>query len=270
MIPLPARSSRRAFTIIELLVVISIIAVLMSLLLPALTGARESARLQACSANLRSLSQANHAHAADHAGEYPDNDVSGGNDFFAAALLDYMGGGEPPTFSSFGNNQVAFANGLVPHFEPVTAYSCPSLSTQITGPLHYAVNRGVPRVENGPGTGLPNLNNLGGDKSLSEMVIFAEVSGVRLGKPGDMGNWRYIATTEWNSGKFGLDAPFRPDGSLGSVYDWSHAISPDTSHPDNKDPFRHAGATPLGFLDGHNAIRRMTPEGMPFEEWVLE
>ncbi len=51
------QGSRRGFTLIELLVVISIIGILMGILIPALAGARLTARSTVGVANLRSLSQ---------------------------------------------------------------------------------------------------------------------------------------------------------------------------------------------------------------------
>ncbi len=62
-----SNNSRRAFTLIELLIVISIIALLLAILVPALASARSSARTVMCSSNLRSLTTAWTLYANDFA-----------------------------------------------------------------------------------------------------------------------------------------------------------------------------------------------------------
>ncbi len=60
-----AWGTSRGFSIVELLVVMAIIALLLALVLPALGGGREAARVAICASNLRQIGVANRAYAAD-------------------------------------------------------------------------------------------------------------------------------------------------------------------------------------------------------------
>ncbi|HEY6170058.1 MAG TPA: type II secretion system protein [Verrucomicrobiae bacterium] len=76
----------RAFTLIELLVVIAIIAILASLLLPALAHAKAKSQRIKCVSNLRQIAVAAHLNAMDNEGKFV-SDYNGNN--FATA-------GNPP------------------------------------------------------------------------------------------------------------------------------------------------------------------------------
>lgn len=66
--PRPKRQT--GFTLVELLVVVAILALLMSLLMPALTGAIEQTRLVTCRMNMRNLALAVNIYVDDHYGRY--------------------------------------------------------------------------------------------------------------------------------------------------------------------------------------------------------
>lgn len=65
------RCLKHAFTLVELLVVMAIIAILIGILLPALGGAREAARQSRCLSNLKQFGLVAEMYASDHDGRLP-------------------------------------------------------------------------------------------------------------------------------------------------------------------------------------------------------
>lgn len=82
---------KRSFTLIELLVVIAIVAILASMLLPALTKAREASRKTKCLAQMKQLGQASAMYIDSEAGFYPPGGRSGVFPYFNNAIAQYAG-----------------------------------------------------------------------------------------------------------------------------------------------------------------------------------
>ena len=72
-----ARENERGFTLIELMIVVSIIAILAGILIPNFVNARAQAMTAACESNLRSIATAAELYYADQQVYPPSGDVSG-------------------------------------------------------------------------------------------------------------------------------------------------------------------------------------------------
>jgi prepilin-type N-terminal cleavage/methylation domain-containing protein/prepilin-type processing-associated H-X9-DG protein len=100
--PYPFRS--RAFTLVELLVVIAVVVILGAILVPVVGAARASAHASRCSSNLRSIGVAGMLFSQDHQGR-----------FSSSRLYNSMSDAEPGLKEYFDNNSK----------HPV--FTCPSL-----------------------------------------------------------------------------------------------------------------------------------------------
>lgn len=81
----------RGMTLMELLTVISVIAILAALLFPALSGVRERGRVAYCQNNLRSLGQALALYTEEHDERFPSGTKDSVSSFWDVELLPYLG-----------------------------------------------------------------------------------------------------------------------------------------------------------------------------------
>jgi prepilin-type N-terminal cleavage/methylation domain-containing protein len=90
-------NQQNAFTLVELLVVIGIIALLISVLLPALNKARQQANLIDCQSRLRQMGQALNIYSSENNGLIPFSDVR----YDPTVSTQWLAGTAPPSSAEF-------------------------------------------------------------------------------------------------------------------------------------------------------------------------
>ena len=152
-----SKAPRGAFTLIEILVVIGIIALLSAILFPALAKARENGRKVVCVSNMKSLGTAFSLYAQDYGNRYPfaaqlqkwaDGGawVAGGE---GGVPKDYNGTSEfglanPTTFETIAGHEAYPEKGaLFPYSKSAQIYVCPSAKDGNVKKLSYSMNCAV-------------------------------------------------------------------------------------------------------------------------------
>jgi prepilin-type N-terminal cleavage/methylation domain-containing protein/prepilin-type processing-associated H-X9-DG protein len=157
--PVCSAPARRAFTLVELLIVIAIIGVLVALLLPAVQSAREAARRSSCVNNLKQTGVALHNYESSFK-VYPPSMIWDGvvgdstNDISALArLLPYLEEESlSANFNPASNEGQKMANGTPVQAVLIATFVCPSevhemVKTNSDGSLNaypgcYGINMG--------------------------------------------------------------------------------------------------------------------------------
>jgi prepilin-type processing-associated H-X9-DG protein len=159
----PARKkSETAFTVVELMVVVGVLAILAALLLPALARAKEKSYRTQCGNNLKQIAVAFHLYASDHDDRLPgpawlgfyenyDNQDTARLPFYLATYLGLPAPGSTPQYMALARCPSAARH-----------WSAPEPGTPLMGlnmPLSYMANPVVTNINSGVVTrpfGYPN------------------------------------------------------------------------------------------------------------------
>jgi prepilin-type N-terminal cleavage/methylation domain-containing protein/prepilin-type processing-associated H-X9-DG protein len=178
----------RGFTLVELLVVISIISMLMSITLPSLNKAREAGKRIVCASNMRQLTLGWTMYSMEN-GDKLCNPGTAWNT--AGSEQDYWvaDGPVPPFINPVGGTETAIKNGvLYSYFNTVGVYKCKT--DRFTRLRSYSLSDAM---GSGKFPGSSGFTNMGNINATSERAVFIDAEGVKA--PENQKQW--IADSFW-------------------------------------------------------------------------
>ena len=207
----------RAFTLVELLVVIGIISVLISILLPALNQARQAAISLTCQSNLRQVMQAIHMYANENKGILPhtygnqgDGDLNG--TYWTVQIAPFLG-------INRGNDQGVYYHAL--EYGKPNALDCPVPNSEAAlGRRHitYGTLYEFLHLGHYTGNGSPPADRymrLSKIKSASTKILVRDISSE---------DWIYGHPYTWNEhALFGKHGKIVPVTDLSGTYQSAYA-----------------------------------------------
>ncbi|MDR3707578.1 MAG: DUF1559 domain-containing protein [Capsulimonadaceae bacterium] len=234
-------ATRAAFTLIELLIVIAIIAILAAILFPVFATAREKARQSSCASNLKQISLGMIQYTQDY------------DEFFPWTV----------TLSEYGPG---WAGHIYPYVKSTSVFTCPDDTTQ-PGPNingnqmyidSYAINQNIDESWDGT-TSQSGPIQLSALTAPAVTILFAEVQGCEaaLTNPLEFGNTTTnplsAAGNGWHLRCGGQPSGFGPNGvACGYVTGyWGGCPIADASANMINNVGIHSAGSNYGFADGH-------------------